>query len=92
MEHKSGFSQAMGTVGTLLLGACLGAGIALLLTPKTGSELRDELAQGASRMGETLSEAGKDVAETVKTRINQLGSKAEACRETAEGADTPEQQ
>ena len=84
MEKRNGFSDAMSTIGAMLLGAFIGAGIALLMAPKPGSQLRSELREGATRVGERLSEAGQDVAESVKSRINQLGSKAESLGDRAE--------
>jgi hypothetical protein len=44
LETKhSGASRVLGTLGTFGIGLLVGAGVALLLAPKTGSELREDL-------------------------------------------------
>lgn len=70
-------SDAVSIVGTLLFGVLLGAGIALLMAPKSGADLRREIAGGASRVGEKLSATTSDVTESVRSKINQLGNRAE---------------
>lgn len=80
----SGGGDAMSTIGTLLFGAVLGAAIALLMAPKSGMELRSDIAEEASKMGEKISATTHDVTDTVKSKINQLGSKAEEMGDEAE--------
>jgi len=48
-ERGSKRNQASNALGSLLLGIGIGAGIALLLTPSTGRELRRALASGYRR-------------------------------------------
>jgi hypothetical protein len=44
LESKHSFtSQFLGTLGTFGIGVLVGAGVALLLAPKAGSELRHDL-------------------------------------------------
>jgi hypothetical protein len=44
LETKHSFTnQLLGTLGTFGIGLLVGAGVALLLTPKTGSDLRHDL-------------------------------------------------
>ena len=75
--RSSGGGDAMSTIGTLIFGGILGAAIALLMAPKSGAELRADLKDEASRMGERISEGSSDITQSVKSKINQLGSKAE---------------
>jgi gas vesicle protein len=46
-----------------MIGAGVGAAAALLLTPKTGEQLRDEIGEGASdrmdRVGKTVTHVGR---------------------------------
>lgn len=72
MERRSAFDDAMGTIGTLLFGAVIGAAVALLVAPKSGQELRRDLAKEAERVGERLSETSHDLTESVKGRVNDL--------------------
>lgn len=73
MERRSAFDEAMGTVGTLLFGAAIGAVVALLVTPKSGQELRKDLAREAERVSDRLSETSHELTETVKSKINEFG-------------------
>jgi gas vesicle protein len=48
-DRESKRSQSSNALGWLLLGIGIGAGVALLLTPSTGRELRRALASGYRR-------------------------------------------
>lgn len=54
-------------IGTLLLGAAIGAGIALLLAPRSGVETRRMISHRARRTGDRMREAAADVADNVTT-------------------------
>jgi gas vesicle protein len=44
-------SEGMGFLAGLLAGAALGVGLGMLFAPKTGSELRHQISEGANRLG-----------------------------------------
>lgn len=83
MEQHNSFDKAMGTVGTLLFGALLGAAAALLLAPKSGEELRHDLAEEARRVSEQFGET----TETVKTKLNELSHHAEQAGDKTDSAE-----
>jgi gas vesicle protein len=52
------------SLGGFLLGAVVGAGLALLLAPATGGETRKKLGETARRIGDRASELKNRVTET----------------------------
>lgn len=58
-EHEGGGS---GFVMGLLTGTVLGAGLGMLFAPKTGSELRGQISEGANTVGKTASEGYRKAA------------------------------
>lgn len=74
MEHKG---SGIGT-GTLLLvaGALLGAGVALLLAPKSGRETRKDIARYAKKAGRRAEGVVGDFAESVSGMVEEVGSRA----------------
>jgi YtxH-like protein len=61
-EHEGGGGFMMG----LLTGTVLGAGLGMLLAPKSGSELRNQLTEGASSLGRRASGAVNDMSERAR--------------------------
>lgn len=59
-------------IGTLLLGAAIGAGIALLLAPRSGADTRRMIGHQARHTGDRLREAAADVAENVTLQANNV--------------------
>lgn len=57
---------AIPTGVAFVAGLAAGAGIALLLAPKTGREMRQDLSQRASALGGRLTSAASDVADQVR--------------------------
>jgi gas vesicle protein len=53
--------NAPGTIFTFILGVSVGAVAALLLAPKAGEELRDDIATGVSDGVNQVRSAGKDL-------------------------------
>ena len=54
LESKHSFTnQLLGTLGTFGIGLLVGAGVALLLAPKAGSELRHDLRAKLHRDGKS---------------------------------------
>lgn len=82
--HHGGGSEASSIVGTFLFGALLGAAFALLMAPKSGAELRSDIANEAKGVSERISEATSEATESIKSKINQIGSKAEQLGDQAE--------
>ncbi len=73
----------------LLTGLTLGAGLALLYAPKPGSQIRRDLADGASDLGQAAKDTWQDVTTTATTAV-QKGREAydEARRGVADVAAT----
>jgi len=65
--------QNPGSVITFILGVTVGAVAALLLAPKAGKELRQDLAEGMNDGMDQLRSAGKDL----KQRAGKLASQAQ---------------
>lgn len=92
IERDSG-----GGVGSFILGALVGAGIALLLAPKTGAETQEDLKRQARKLRsaaeERVREAQRqleerlgDVREGVQTRIENVKEAVTAGRSAATDA------
>ena len=87
-EDKSGASFVLG----MMTGAFIGAGIALLFAPKTGTEMRQQLGQQyrglADRVGETtqqLRASAQQLREQGRERVQQLtGQLSDRVSSTAE--------
>jgi gas vesicle protein len=89
IERESG-----GGVGSFLLGAMVGAGLALLFAPKTGEETQEELKEQAQRLRlaaeervrvaqRQLEERLDDAREGVSTRYDEVRDAVNAGREAA---------
>ncbi len=62
-KEEGGSSFVMG----LLTGTVLGAGLGMLFAPKTGTELRGQISEGANTVGRTASEGYKKAAGAANT-------------------------
>jgi gas vesicle protein len=70
--------------GTFLLGALagalVGAGIALLMAPKAGAQVREDLSAGYSSMRDAAARRYRDLADrasaTVEQKVNQYSNRA----------------
>jgi gas vesicle protein len=89
-EHEGGGGFMMG----LLTGTVLGAGLGMLLAPKRGSELRNQLSEQASSIGRRASGAVTEMADRARdvmgrgTEQMRVGTRAadDARHRSAEGA------
>ena len=67
--------------GTFLLGALagalVGAGIALLMAPKTGAQMREDLSSGYSSARDAAARRYRDLADKAGTRFEQATAKLE---------------
>jgi len=59
-------------IGTLLLGVAIGAGIALLLAPRSGADTRRMIETRARRAGERVRNVATDVADNVTSQVNDV--------------------
>jgi gas vesicle protein len=88
-SEPTGASFALG----IMAGAVIGAGVALLFAPKTGSEMRQQLGEQyrglAERVGETtqgLRESAQQLKERGRESVQRLAGKVER---TSTSYDTP---
>ena len=77
-----------GGFGSLVLGALLGAGAALLLAPRSGRETRDEIRAGALRLRDRAEDAVRNVTDSVNETIGgvrgEVEGRVDAAREAFE--------
>ncbi len=59
-------------IGTLLLGVAIGAGVALLLAPRSGADTRRMIGHRARRTGDRMRDAATGVADNVTTHVNDV--------------------
>ncbi len=71
-----------GFVMGLLTGTVLGAGLGMLFAPKTGSEMRGQLSEGANTVSRTASESYRKAADTA----NNIAEKGRGLYERARDA------
>jgi gas vesicle protein len=75
-------------VGSFLLGALLGAGVALLLAPRSGEETQQEIRERAIRFRDTAEERMREAQHQVEERLEQaraeLMDRVEAVKEAVE--------
>ena len=60
-----------GGVGVFLLGAILGAGVALLLAPRSGEEIQREIKERAVRLRDAAEQRVREVQQKVEERLEQ---------------------
>lgn len=60
-----------------LAGALVGAGVALLMAPKTGAETRQDLSSGYNTVRDAASRRYRDIAERASTMADRASSKVE---------------
>ena len=91
-EHSGG-------VGALILGALLGAGVALLLAPRSGAETQQQIREGAVKIRDAAEEKVREVQRQledrlenarseVRGRVEQVREAVEAGRDAARDART----
>jgi gas vesicle protein len=60
-----------------LAGALVGAGVALLMAPKAGAEVRRDLSDGYSSVRDAASRRYRDIADRASAKIDQASAKIE---------------
>jgi gas vesicle protein len=78
-KHDSG-------IGTLLVGALIGAGVALLFAPKSGEETRGDIKRGARRAQNKVRDVAEEVTGQVVDTFEGARSRVEEQIETARSA------
>lgn len=73
-------------VGAFIAGLAVGAGLALLFAPATGSETRRELQRRARRVGDQAQDFVSEVTENVSERLNQARENVESGIDSARQA------
>ena len=66
-----------GSVGSLLLGVAIGAGVALLFAPQSGPETRQRIRSEADRARRRAQRLANDVSASVQESINEARSQVE---------------
>lgn len=72
-------------LGPFILGALVGAGLALLFAPQTGKETQEQLRERARRLRDVTEERVKDLRDTTGERVKDLrddfGSRVDSARD-----------
>ena len=66
------------------MGAIAGAGLALLLAPKSGAELREDLSESMSDLNEAVCKRVRDLAERAGIEYDNLHASVEKATEVVE--------
>jgi gas vesicle protein len=64
-------------IGSFILGLAVGAGIALLFTPRSGEETRRDLQKRAKRVGDKAQDFVSEMTDSVSQTINSAKEKVE---------------
>ncbi len=67
-------------LSAFLLGAAIGAGLALIFAPQTGAETRQSLRRGARKAGEATKRAGAKVSDALAQAKSDLESRIDSAR------------
>ena len=76
-QERSGFGFAIG----LMTGACIGAGLATWLVPRSAAERRSRMAETAARLGQHAFERFEQAAQRVGTTARHVAQSADHIRE-----------
>ena len=67
-------------LSAFLLGAAIGAGLALIFAPQTGAETRESLKRGAKKAGEATKRAGEKVGDALSQAKADIESRLDSAR------------
>ena len=70
-DDRESTSSGMFLLGAVA-GAMVGAGVALLMAPKSGAEVRQDLSEGYNSMRDTASKRYRDLADRANAKIGEL--------------------
>jgi YtxH-like protein len=82
-RRTSAFDAALPTGLAFVAGFAAGAGVALLLAPKSGREMRQDLSNRASELSGKLTSAASDVADQVRHALPGGEAQREPVRSSA---------
>lgn len=77
-------SNGAGFAAGALTGALVGAGLALLLAPKAGTELREELGESLTSLREAVARRYRELAARAGVEIEHLEERVDAAAESIE--------
>lgn len=78
--------QRSDTLLAFLLGAAVGAGVALLLAPTTGEEARKRIGEKARQLGDDVDQKMKGVKDELKSHSGDLGKALNAGKDAFDRA------
>jgi gas vesicle protein len=81
-EHNGGFAAG------LITGAIVGAGLALLLAPKSGAALRDELGESWISLREAVGRRYRELAERAGVELDDLQARIDQTADAVESSAT----
>jgi gas vesicle protein len=73
-SKQSTRNRVMTYFGFAFAGAIIGATAALMLAPKSGRQLRQDIRGGAKELGEKVSHGASAIADTAKRQVNEVGN------------------
>lgn len=69
---KKSSNKAVADTAKVLSGIVTGVATALLLAPQSGRKTREQLKDGASEVGDTVSEKSKEIGQATKDQVNNV--------------------
>jgi gas vesicle protein len=83
-QYENGTNgSAMGFLFGMVVGAVAGAGVALLLAPKSGAELRNDLSESMGNLKDSASRRIRDVKDRASAGWNEVQSAAAGATKAA---------
>ena len=76
-QERRGYGFVIG----LLTGTCIGAGLAMVFAPRSGSDLRQQMADSAKNLGERASEQYQQVSTRVGEAVDALTRRGQDVRD-----------
>lgn len=86
MDNRRGGVDILAIMGAAALGAIIGAGFALMMAPKPGAELREDIKHTAQSAHERIHAVTDKVVNQIKSASEELTSKAKHAAEAVEDA------
>lgn len=88
MENRRGGADILAIMGAAALGALIGAGFALVMAPKPGTEVREDIQRTAQSAHDRIQAVTDKVVGQIQSASEELSNKAEDTVEAVE--DTSE--
>ncbi|MCC7126876.1 MAG: YtxH domain-containing protein [Acidobacteria bacterium] len=84
-HHRDRDSSAGFSTG-LLAGAVVGAGLALLFAPKSGTELRDDISESVNSLRDAIGDRYRDLAERAGVELDNIQERVDRAAEQIESS------